>query len=400
MRACRFVARCVTVMLALCAPLVGATPYRPASDGEIVETLPASAGTPADRATRALRAAVARDPTNIDLALRLASLYLARARIESDPRPLGRAEATLAPWWNAPDAPAAVLVLRATIEQSGHAFDDARADLARALAREPANAQAWLTLATVQQVTGNVAGAAASCQRLADIAAPPIASTCAASVDGVSGRAAEAFDALDRLRAQALSSRSPDATLATWTTTLQAELAERLGRTGEAERLYRASRALDQRDVYTIAVYADFLLDAHREADVLAMIAADTPVDILLLRRVQAAVRSRASDAARDADALGERFAALRARGDRVHLREEARYTLEIEGKPDAALALALDDWRVQKEPLDARIVLEAALGAHKPAAARDVVDWIAATHLEGERLAALAQQANTETGR
>jgi len=104
--------------------------------------------------------------------------------------------------------------------------------------------------------------------------------------------------------------------------------------------------------------------------------------------------------AVRDADALGERFAALRARGDRVHLREEARYTLEIEGKPDAALALALDDWRVQKEPLDARIVLEAALAAHKPAAAREVVDWIAATHLEGERLAALAQQANTETGR
>ena len=90
------------------------------------------------------------------------------------------------------------------------------------------------------------------------------------------------------------------------------------------------------------------------------MIARDTPVDILLLRRAQAAVRSGAPDAASEADELGERFAALRARGDRVHLREEARYTLEIRDTPDAALALALDDWRVQKEPLDARIVLEA----------------------------------------
>lgn len=394
MRACRFVARCAAVMLALFAPLAGATPYRPASDSEIVETLPAGAGSPADRATRALRAAVARDPANIDLALRLASLYVARARIESDPRPLGRAEATLAPWWNAAEPPVPVLVLRATIEQSGHAFDDARAHLALALAREPANAQAWLTLATVQQVTGNPGGAAASCRRLAEIAAPPIASTCAASVDGVSGRAAEAFDVLDR------TAHGTDATLATWATTLQAELAERLGRPADAGRLYRASRALDPHDVYTIAAYADFLLDAHRDADVLAMIPADTPVDILLLRRAQAAARSRAPDAKRDADALGERFAALRARGDRVHLREEARYTLEILDRPDAALVLALDDWRVQKEPLDARIVLETALAAHKPAAARDVVDWIAATHLEGERLAALARQATTEMGR
>lgn len=397
MRAVRFVARCVAVMLALAAPFAAATPFRPASDNEIVETLPAGAGSAADRATRALRAAVARNPDNLDLALRLASLYVARARVDSDPRPLGRAEATLAPWWNASEPPVPVLVLRATIEQSNHAFADARADLTRALAREPANAQAWLTLATVQQVTGELADAAASCRRLADIAAAPIALTCTASIDGVSGRAAEAYDALDLLRAEARSTRGPDTTLGTWATTLQAELAERLGRAADAERLYRASRALDPRDVYTIAAYADFLLDAHREVDVLAMIARETPVDILLLRRVQAAMRTRAPDAPREADELGERFAALRARGDRVHLREEARYTLEILGEPDAALSLALDNWRVQKEPLDACIALEAALAARKPAAAREVVDWIATTHLEGERLVALAREASAE---
>jgi hypothetical protein len=291
-------------------------------------------------------------------------------------------------------------VLRATIEQSSHAFADARADLERALAREPTNAQAWLTLATVQQVTGDLAGAAAACGHLASIAAAPIAQTCAASVDGASGRAAAAYDALERLRLQAPSARGSDtAALGTWATTLQAELAERLGRPAEAERLYRASRAIDPRDVYTIAAYADFLLDAHRDADVLAMIASDTPVDILLLRRVQAAVRSRAPDAASEARALAERFAALRARGDRVHLREEARYTLEILGEPDAALALTLDNWRVQKEPLDARIALEAALAARRPLAAREVVDWIASTHLEGERIGALVRVATTEEG-
>ena len=228
MRACRFVARCVTVMLALCAPIVGATPYRPASDNDIVESLPAGAGSPADRATRALRAAVARDPENIDLALRLASLYVARARIESDPRPLGRAEATLAPWWNAPEPPVPVLVLRATIEQSGHAFDDARADLARALAREPANAQAWLTLATVQQVTGDLAGAgvelpAASRTSRRRRSRRPARRPSMASAAALPRRSTRLIACVPKR----LSTHGPDATLATWATTLQAELAER-----------------------------------------------------------------------------------------------------------------------------------------------------------------------------
>jgi tetratricopeptide (TPR) repeat protein len=388
MRAASFVLLCV--LAALVAPRVAsAAPHRPASDGEIVETLPAGARQ-SDRATRALRTASARDPVNLDLALRLASLDIARARRDADPRPLGRAQATLAPWWNAPDAPVPVLVLRATIEQSGHAFEAAAADLERALARDPGNAQAWLTLASVQQVTGDLDRAVESCRRLGEVASPSLAHTCEASVGAVSGNAGAAYDSLERTK----TTFARDTPLLVWATTLQAESAERLGRTDAAERLYRESRALDPRDVYTIAAFADCLLDAGRDADVLAMIPRDTPVDILLLRRVQASRRSGAADAAAEADELGQRFDALRARGDRVHLREEARYTLEVLGRPDDALALALENWRVQKEPLDARIALEAALAAERPEAGREIVSWIDRTHLEGERIAALARAA------
>ena len=374
-------------LVAPCAAL--AAPHRPASDDEIVETLPAGARQ-SDRATRALRAATARDPANLDLALRLATLDVARARRDADPRPLGRAQATLAPWWNAADAPVPVLVLRATIEQSGHAFEAAAADLERALAREPGNAQARLTLASVRQVTGDLDGAIESCRQLVDVASTALAHTCEASVDAISGNAALAYDSLERAKA----TFARDTSLLVWATTLQAESAERLGRIGDAERLYLASRALDPADVYTIAAYADFLLDAGRSAEVIATIARDTPVDILLLRRVQAARRSGAADAAAESDELAQRFEALRTRGDRVHLREEARYTLDVLGRPAEALALALENWRVQKEPLDARIVLEAALTAERPDAAREIVAWIDRTHLEGERIAALAEAA------
>lgn len=395
MRISSLLARSLCVLLALAASHASAVPYRPQSDSEIVETLPSGSAPAADRATRALRTAVARKPDNLDLALRLAGLYIARARSDADPRQLGRAQAVLAPWWSTAEPPVPVLVLRATIEQSNHVFADARADLERAVAREPSNAQAWLTLATVQQVTGDLSGAGESCRRLADIAVAIVAVTCQASLDGISGRAGEAFDALDRVLAESAAARGSDAaSLRTWAITLQAELAERLARPADADRLFRTSHALDPRDAYTIAAYADFLLDEERYAEVLALIPRETPIDTLLLRRAQAAQRSGAADAASTAEDLGQRFAALRARGDRVHLREEARYTLEIRKSPDAALSLAQENWRVQKEPLDARIALEAALAAHRPEAAADVLDWIASTHLEGARLADLALQA------
>lgn len=387
----------LSFLFALCALLtVGsalATPYRPASDDEILETLPGGPAAAADRTARALRALSARDPDNLDLALHVASLDIARARSESDPRQLGRAEAVLAPWWNADAPPVPVLVLRATIEQSNHAFADARTHLERALAAEPRNAQAWLTLASVQQVTGDLDAARASCAKLSDIALAIVATTCTASVDGVSGNAARAYDAIERELARPFHASPAETThLRTWATTLEAELAERLARPRDAEQLYRASLALDAHDAYAIAAYADFLIDAGRYAEVLALIPRDTPVDTLLLRRVHAAKRWGTVD---EAEALGERFAALRARGDRVHLREEARYTLEIRGDADAALDLALENWRVQKEPLDARIALEAALAARRPEAAREIVEWIASSGLEGERVRTLAREAS-----
>lgn len=380
------------VLAALLASAAAAAPYRPANDADVLEQLPLRSGSNADRMTRAMQTLLARDPNNLDVALRLAQLYVDRARSESDPRQLGHAQATLAPWWDEAAPPVPVLLLRATIRQSTHQFDPARADLEQIISREPANAQAWLTLATVQQVTGDLADARRRCAQVTTLAAASIGTLCMASVDGVSGNAARAYEAVDALlsRPAALGTAVH---VQTWATTLQAELAERLQRPLDAERAYRASLALDPDDAYTIAAYADFLLDAGRAADVAALIPLDTPVDGLLLRRAQADRALASSDAARSARDLGDRFAALRERGDRVHLREEARFTLAILDAPQAALKLALENWNVQKEPLDARIALECALAAGQPGAVDEIVRWVDRTQLQGSRLHALIAQ-------
>ncbi len=406
------IARCralaVTFAATLLAPLFlvtvstvsRAAPYIPTSDATPLTQLSTKFGPSAQTAarttpsSRTMRALLARDPKNVDLAVRIAQLYISRSRSESDPRLLGQAEAALGAWWSQAEPPVSVLLLRATIRQTNHDFTQARRDLEQAVTREPRNAQAWLTLATVQQVTGDLKSAAESCAQIGPLAPNLISTTCIANVNGAQGQAANSFDALTRALAESATDRRTTPGVKTWVLTMQAELAERLSRTADAERLYRASLAIDSSDAYTVAAYSDFLMDAGRAAEVLPLIPATTPTDILLLRRAIAAKAIAAPDSAMLADLLGQRFAASRARGDRVHLREEARFALAIKNAPDEALDLARANWAVQKEPLDARIALEAALAAKQLGAVREIVAWVDSTKLQGKKLAQLTSLA------
>jgi hypothetical protein len=87
---------------------------------------------------------------------------------------------------------------------------------------------------------------------------------------------------------------------------------------------------------------------------------------------------------------LKGRFAASRLRGDKIHLGDEARFTLHLLDDPHTALTLAVANWDAQRESRDARIVLEAALAARDPAAARPVLDTLKQGSLEDVRIAAL----------
>ncbi len=369
-----------------------AEPYRPARDNEVLETLPRSIERGASPLVRALRQLHARDPSNLDVAVRLAQAQIDAARAAADPRLWGQAQATLGVWWAQESPPVPVLLLRAAIRQNRHEFDAAKADLQRVTAQQPGHAQAWLDLASLQQVTGDLANAAYSCERVVGSGADGIGAVCRASLDALQGRGAQAYAALEETVAQDRLAAQP-AAVRTWTLTLLAELAERLGRNDDAERWYRQSLAVDPSDGYTLSAYADFLLDRGRAADVTALIAADTPIDGLLLRRVQADRALGADTARAGTEVLAARFDALRERGDRVHRREESRFRLALAQEPAVALDLALENWAVQKEPLDARIALEAALAANRPAAAAEVARWIHDTGLQDVRLDPLLQR-------
>jgi len=372
-------ARCAAALAGFVVALgVRAAPYVPTDDTEVLERLP-SRSTPQFRELRVRQAEAAKSPRDPGAALALATAYIRASRVEGDPRFLGYAQATLGPWWADPAAPTAVLVLRATILQSRHEFDAAVADLDRVLQRDPKHAQALLTRATVLTVQGKYVAARADCERLVGIVPPLYPVICRGSIDSVTGNAAAAYDALHHALATA---PRVDATQRVWAETLLGEIAHRRG-DPSADAHFRAALAIDGTDLYLLAAYSDWLLDEGRAAEVNALLANATRVDPLLLRLVLAQKALRRPEAAASIATLQARFDASRARGDTVHQRENARVELFLLGNAPAALALARDDWQVQREPADVRILAEAAAAAGDAAALDAVQRWIAETGFE-----------------
>lgn len=371
----------LAALAASTAPRATGEPRVPAGDNEVVAVLPACV--PVLTGAAACNAAT-RNPSQAPLtaeeAIPLARAYVMRARRDGDPRFLGRAEALLERWRDPATAPVEALVLRATIDQSRHRFDAALATLDVVLARDPRDSQALLTRATVMQVLARYSEAARDCRRLAAVADARVAVTCSASVASLTGRGPAAYLLLD----QALDSPGDDGSapidpaLATWSRTVLGEIAERNGDATAAERHFRAALALDPGDRYLRAVYADLMLASGRP-DEARRLTVDYPDDDGLLLRYTIALKTLAAPGwQRNAETLAERHAAARLRGDALHRREEARLALDVLDRPADALRLADSNWRVQKEPADARILLRAAQAAGDRATAEHAQAWLA----------------------
>jgi hypothetical protein len=359
---------------ALAVP-VAAAPVTPLHDDEVVERLPRGAA-----ARRAERAALARGGLTLPEALAGARAALQRARLEGDPRELGAAQALLAPWWAAADAPPAVRLLRATLRQSQHQFEPALDEL-QALWEAPATpldirAQAGLTRATVLQVLGRFEPARALCDALQQPPFAPLGADLALTARACSAevRSLTADPRAAAAELQALAAARP---ADPWLALVRAELAERRGQHGAAEVLFRQASAGG--GVYALAAHADWLLDRGRPGEVLALIAAGPPdADALLLRRAIALHRMQNPAAAAATAQLQARFDAARQRGESLHAREEARLALDVRDDAPRALALARAQWALQKEPADAVLLWRAARAAAQPAAAAGLRGWVA----------------------
>lgn len=361
----------------LAIPGAEAAPRVPASDDEVVETLPVVAGWSNEQ--RQWRRALAQRPGDEATAIEAAGRYLSLAREQGDARYAGYAMGALQAWDATPveQTPPAVLVMRATVAQFLHDFDGAEAMLKAALARQPGNAQAWITLATLHRVRGRYDASDAACRALGRVGPSRYAIACLAENAGLRGQHANAREALHSLLADPALQDSSQAGTRQWLLTSLAEVEELAGRPAEAESAYRKAVAAE-RSGYLLLAYSDFLQRMGRRAEIPALLANEARSDAVLLRLAIAAGTARGASGAggpaqRDATELRERFeaAALRPGTVALHAREEAMFALDVQNDAVRALELARLNVRLQREPVDL-LVLARAASAAKDGAARD----------------------------
>ncbi|MCF8184998.1 MAG: hypothetical protein K9J43_08465, partial [Polynucleobacter sp.] len=362
-----------------------AAPRKPVDDAEVLERLPSRSGDVATRELVALRAAMAagKDPAS---AARLAQRYFDLAMARGDPRYVGYAEAVIARF---PEPlPAALRSIRGKLRQYRHGFEAALDDFAAALALDPALAEAHAWRGAIFLVQADYAAAHKECAALKALGQASLHGACIGLAQAYGGQLDAGYLSLQ----QALvASRDPDNRV--WLLTRLGEVAAWLGRPALAEQHYRAALSLGRDDGYLLAAWSDFLLDSDRPGEVIEFLADWESSDTLLLRLAEAAALLKSADAERLSRMLDDRFAAARQRGDTTHRAEEARYYLHLRGDAPQALRLAAENYRVQREPRDARILLEAAIAAGDPVPAQAARDWLRSSGFEAERWRALGKK-------
>ena len=367
-------------------------PYVPTRDDEILQQVPA-ASDPAVHKMAILRAELNLNPGNLRTAAQLAFAYLGFGRRLGDAHYAGYAEAVIAPWMASGSPPETALVLQATILQVRHEFDPARKLLEQALARNPRNVQARLTLATIDTVQGHYVAAERACGQIGRTAGLAASVGCAANLREYQGQARQSIALLEQANVDGPSqSRESGA----WVQGLLAESFERLGDWTSAEAHYRKALTYTPDDNFLLVAYADFLLDRHRPREVLALLADHTQSDTAFLRLALAQAALKSPDTSRYTWIMAARFEALKQRGSYYFGREQARFALQLQHDPQAALTLAEQNWQVQHEPWDARVLLEAAQAADRPDAAKPALAFLRESKLEDPIIEPLARQLQT----
>ena len=384
----------IGIYLLACLSPAQAAPFTPTSDSVVVETLPGRASDPALKRVDSLRKQLAARPDDANLRVEIARRYFDMAMAQGDPRYVGYASAAIAPLAKAAPAntnlQADYALVLGLIQQFSHDFELALASLAKASQLNPKSPEPLLWRSAIFMVLARYPEASAECQRATPLADPLVGVGCSAYVEATTGQLDAAYAKLVGAVAVAPQA-APELLL--WQATRLAEMAWRLGRFDTAEGHFKSAIKQGVTDQFLLAAYADFLTARQRPREVINLLADWERSDILLLRLALAGKMIGDKRSTDWATQLRERFAAAELRGDRMHEQEAARFELDIEGNAAKALKLASANYKIQKEPRDAEILMRAAAAAKQAKSAQVALDWLRTSRYQDPALEVLAGQ-------
>jgi tetratricopeptide (TPR) repeat protein len=285
--------------------------------------------------------------------------HIERSRATGSPRPLGLAQGMLArlpqQQWTAD-----VYLMRATVLQRLHRFDEAEADLSRVLQEQPDNAQAWLTRYSIALVRDDLDTAKRACQQLAQYRPGLLAESCRQEVASYGEQPEQAVSSLRQALKDASGARAIERDYALVTL---ADMASRL-QLPEAGSYWQRSLLLDPDDLYRRARYADWLLGQGEPAEVVELTQGYEHVDTLAVLRAIALKRTGHLETTALSEDLEQRFDEARWRGEFLHQWEYARFMLDVKDDPDVAFLAARENWKTQRGAPDRELLIRAAAAA------------------------------------
>ncbi len=243
--------------------------------------------------------------------------------------------------------------------ERAHRFELAEHHLHAILDQDPRNFPAWLKLASLETVRGDLSRARAACAAAARLSELLTAVACRGRLALAGGADAEHTlqTLLQTLDHPLVYERSDP--IAQWTWGVAAELAAAVGDTEAADRLFE--RALIQHaPLHLEAAYLDHLLATDRAQRVLDVVPDDDQTLAIQLRRMLAVLALGQQPDAAIVATMDATFRTWIAAEDFTHGREMAMFYLRV--RPDLGMAqlAALRNLHFQREREDLRLCRDA----------------------------------------
>jgi hypothetical protein len=274
-----------------------------------------------------------------------------------------------------------IAIRRGKLLQHKHEFTQAERVLSEILELNGRDREARLMRAQVRLHLHEPQQALQDCTVLLPLVDLLTSTTCVAQARAALGDLRRAQDLLLRV----LDSQRGDDATRSWSAGVAAEFAARLGDSSAAGRWYRESFELDPQSHYARITYADWLLSSGRFDE--ASQVAHRGASLADRARIVLAGRDARSD---EAQRLQLAWREADARGERAHLRDRARFELQLLHDPAKAAASARASLQDRNEPDDALILAAAAVATHDRVSLQAVRSWQQRYRYEDVRLESL----------
>ena len=336
--------------------------YQPSDPAAVVLRLGSSSS---ESQLAQLRAASVAAPNDVDALLRYVDALVEAGARSGNERYYGYAEQALNGWRDGGQP--AVALRRAQLLQHRHEFAAAEQLLGTILQVDARDSEARLMRAQVRLHLHQPQEALADCTSLMSTVDLLTSTTCIAQARAALGDLQRAQTLLLRV----LEYQKGGNATRSWSAGIAAEFAVRLGDASTADRWYREAFELDPQSHYARIIYADYLLSAGRfdEATKVAS------------RGASLADRARSVLAGRDATSLEAQRLQLAwdeadARGETAHLRDRARFELDLLHDPAKAHASARTSFKERSEPDDALLLATTAAATRDEESRNAVLAW------------------------